>query len=113
MYCCQNTTQYPVKRTRNHINRLIPASTSTNSAHQTHQGTEYWGSMNNPMRNTNATSNTGTTSRELPTTMQKFPVTGAIEGGAASPRLGGSLKEMMTTKNIAKTLSAPTRQTPP
>src|ERR1041384_2416197 len=108
MYCCQNTTQYPVNRTKNHMNRLMPASTTIRRATQIHQGTL------NGQRNVASFSNpaipiAGRTSHAFPTTKQKLRTTVPIDGGGASASLRGSRKKTKTTKNIRKTLSAATR----
>src|SRR5262245_49857992 len=108
MYCCQNTTQYPVKRTKNHMNRLIPASTMIRRAIQIHHGTvsghKKVAAFNNP-----AIPIAGKTNHAFPTTTQKLRTTVPIDGGGASPSLRGSRKKSKTTKNIRKTLSAATR----
>src|ERR1041385_1223434 len=108
MYCCQNTTQYPVNRTRNHMNRLMPANTTIKRATHIHHG------IVNGQRSVAAFSNTaipiaGRTNDAFPTTRQKLRTTVPIEGGGASPSLRGSRKKTKTTKNIRKTLSAATR----
>src|ERR1700687_922425 len=110
MYCCQKTTQYPVNSTRNHMNRLIPASTSSRSAVQIHQGTLN-GYKNVAMRSSRAMPSTGRTRRWLPTTTQKFLATVEIDGGGASPAWGGSREKNKTTNNMAKKLSGATRET--
>src|SRR5215470_4423631 len=111
MYCCQKTTQYPVHRTRNHMNRLLPASNSTSIPSHAHHGTIRELSTNCATRSESAMANAGSTNQALPTATQKFRATVPTEGGGESALFWGSRKNRSTTKNIAKTLMAATRNT--
>src|SRR5689334_18475646 len=108
MYCCQNTTQYPVNRIRNHMKRLLPTKTNKAKTTHIHHGTVNDQNSEAIFRRM-AMPTAGKTSHAFPTTTQKLRNTVPIDGGGASPAFRGSLKNAIETKNMAKTLIADMR----